>query len=104
MTTPPTTPDIPLPDGAVKASKWQDVHTDKAFRFFEGASWEVFRRNERKDEIVVRVIGIQQMDGRVLREVSVHQTHADDPLTPAEAMQLARSLISAVQEIERWSE
>jgi hypothetical protein len=99
----PTIPDVPLPDGAVKASKWQDVHTDKAFRFFEGASWEVFRRNERRDEIVVRVIGIQELDGTVKREVVVHQTHADDPLTPSEAMQLVRALVGAVQEIERWS-
>ena len=99
----PTIPDVPLPAGAVKAAKWQDVHTDKAFRFFEGASWEVFRRNERKHEITVRVIGIQELDGTASREVAVHQTHADDPLTPGEAMQLCRALAAAVQEINRWT-
>jgi hypothetical protein len=91
-------PDLPIPAGAVEA-EWQDPGTPKAFRYFEGKHWTVFREHSR--DIEVYVAGIQELDGSVKREIVVHETHADEPLTPGEALQLARALSGAAAALGR---
>jgi hypothetical protein len=97
-------PDVPMPGGAVTA-EWQDAGTPNAFRYFEGSRWVVDRRVDRarSEDIEVYVAGTQEPDGTVVRDIVVHQLHSDDPIMPRQARQLARALIAAADEIDRWT-
>ena len=86
--------EVPPPAGAVKVTEWLD-DSPEPFRYFEG-SRHVIERDERSEDIHVYVAGIQYVDGRVQREIVVHQLHADEPLrTLAQARQLADAINAA---------
>ncbi|MBZ4622562.1 hypothetical protein [Mycobacterium avium] len=53
-----------------------------------------------RDDIDVYVHGTQATDGTVTRHISVHQLHADNPVTAAQARQLARTLVAAADEAD----
>jgi hypothetical protein len=52
---------------------------------------------------LVYIAGTQKLDGTVKRGIVVHQLHADDPMTPQQARQLARALIAAADDVDRWT-
>jgi hypothetical protein len=52
---------------------------------------------------LVYIAGTQELDGTVEREIVVHQLHADDPIMPQQARQLASALVAAADEIDRWA-
>jgi hypothetical protein len=97
-------PQVPYPGGAVKADPWEDL-SSSPFRYFEGSRWVVDRREDLPSsrDIDVYIAGIQAPDGTIEREVVVNQCHADDPMTPRQARQLARALIAAVAEVDGWA-
>jgi hypothetical protein len=103
MTTNPF-PQVPFPAGAVKAD-WHDLHSLNAFRYFEGAHRVVDRRDDlpSSQDVLVYIAGTQALDGTVEREIVVHQLHADEPITPQQARQLARALVAAADDIDRWT-
>jgi hypothetical protein len=91
----PNTNCIPLPAGAITAER-QDPSTRHAYRYFEIRRWLI----EARTPIAVMVGGIQHPSGRVQPEVTISQLHQDDPITAAQARQLARVLIAAADEVE----
>jgi hypothetical protein len=53
--------------------------------------------------IEVYVHGTQDADGTVTRRISVHQLHADNPITAAQARQLAHALAAAeAEQMDRY--
>jgi|SRR5271166_823681 len=102
MPTTTTTPthDVALRAGAAKG-EWQDVGTPGAFHYFEGSRWVVDRHEDlpTSRDVEVYIRGTQDPDGMVEREIVVHQLHADGPITPRQARQVARTLIAAADEV-----
>ena len=72
-----------------------------AFHYFEGSRWVVDRREDlpTSRDVEVYIRGTQDPDGMVEREIVVHQLHADSPITPRQARQVARRLIAAADEV-----
>jgi hypothetical protein len=97
-------PQVPFPAGAVKAD-WQDLGSPNAFRYFEGEHRVVDRREDlpSSQDVLVYIAGTQALDGTVEREIVVHQLHADHPITPQQARQVARALVAAADDIDRWA-
>jgi hypothetical protein len=97
-------PQVSFPAGAVKAD-WPDLGSPNAFRYFEGSRQVVDRRKDLRgsQDILVYIAGTQELDGTVEREIVVHQLHADDPIMPQQARQLASALVAAADEIDRWA-
>jgi hypothetical protein len=110
MTTTTTThPDVygtvPWPTGAVKVRDWHDVGTSAAGRAFDGLSWVIEGDGWHKDDIRVRIQGIQSPTGDVReRVISAGEVHPDTPITAAQARQLAQALIAAADEYDRVSD
>jgi len=52
----------------------------------------------------VFISGIQRVDDTGERGICCNQLHADDPITSAQARQLARLLISAADALDRGTE
>jgi hypothetical protein len=90
MTTTTPTPDVPLPPGAVMA-EWQDLEfPGYAFRYFEGRHWVI--EQDWADDAEVYIRGTQNPDGTIdEHHVVVHQLHADDPITAAQAPERGRN-------------
>ncbi len=59
-----------------------------------GSRWVVDRREDlpSSQDIEVYIRGTQDPDGTVEREIVVNQLHAEDPITPQQARQLAGAL------------
>ena len=53
---------------------------------------------------MVYVDGIQRGDGTVEGDVVVHELRCDDPITPAQARQIARALVAAADIVDRMAE
>jgi hypothetical protein len=87
--------DVPLPAGAVQVDDWDQW----GCRYFTGSKWLV-ERDDREEDIECSSTGSQHPDGRLERLMHVHRLHADDPINPAQARQLARALIAAADEYE----
>jgi len=66
---------VPLPAGAVKVSDW-DGHPDDG-RYWAGPMWRIDARDHfvGAEPIFVQVEGMQYPDGRVKREIGIHQLH-----------------------------
>jgi len=95
-TTPTTTPNVPAPAGAVDVDAW-----DKSIpgRSFTGRSWVIAGAGWHPDDIDVYIHGIQSFNGEVERTIVAGNLHPDNPITSAQARQLARALL--VQELVR---
>ena len=91
--------DVPDPAGAVKLGTWE---AEMGGRYFDGSS-RVVNRDDRRTDITVEIIGIQYADGHVVeREIRV-DVSGDEPLTLAQARQLAEALNAATDEAEKMS-
>jgi hypothetical protein len=103
MTT--TTPSVLMPAGAIKVYDWDDTESPHPIRVFDGTTRfiECNGRYE-KEDVMVRLQGIQHADGRVERQIAVSPLHEDHPLTIEQARQFARALIAAADEIDQMSE
>lgn len=93
---------IPHPAGAVHIEDWDDADTPEPFRFFDGSRWGVDRPH-RDSDLEVRVSGLQYHDGRIVRDIVVHELHADEPITIEQARRLAAALIAAADEVEQMN-
>ena len=71
MTTTPTTPNVPIPAGALRVADWHDVGTDGEARAFIGRSWVIDGGGWHKDDISVEIRGIQHPAGEVDRVIMV---------------------------------
>lgn len=92
-------PDVPMPAGTIEAQDWEDpalTGYDQPSRYFTGTTRTVAAR----PKVDVVIVGIQYEDGTVERELLVHQTHADYPLTLAQARALGEAILAAVDEAE----
>jgi hypothetical protein len=78
------------PEDATWIGPWEEGR-----RLFDGQSWTVEHttHNGRPYPITVAVIGKQYLDGRVQRRIAVDVP--GDPITPAEARQVAEALTQA---------
>jgi hypothetical protein len=107
MTTTPTTPrrpTVPLPVGAVKADDWESRGGEMPYRIARGAD----RGVDGVPSTVVWTSVVQFADGTLddgsrTEPPSVHVENPDRGLTSAQARQLARLLISAADEVDRWT-
>jgi hypothetical protein len=91
---------IPDPAGAVHIDKWRaDDNGEGFFRYFAGSSWVVERTEQHADAAVV-IGGLQHADGTVSRSIWCGAAQ----LTTSEARQLARALIAAADEAERFND
>ena len=94
--------DLPMPAGAVKVYEWINPGTDYAFRAFDSDRWSVPCDGEYGQDIEVWHGGVQYGDGSdVYRDIYVHQTHADDPLTITQARKLRDTLSEVIAEVEQ---
>lgn len=92
---------VPAPAGAERIGAWCDELKATPFRYFEGKRHHV----ERGDRpVVVYIDGIQRCDGTVDCGVVVHELRFDDPITAAQARQIARALIAAADVVDRMTE
>ena len=82
---------------------WADVNTPVPLRAYDGKCWVVENRtrNGHEANVYVCIAGVQRPDGRVERHIIVDELGARDPLTAAEARQLARALIAAADDVDR---
>ena len=96
------TTEIPLPAGAERVYDWHDVGTDDEGRFFYGRGWVIERAANQRDDMFVDIRGVQRPTGEVRREIAAGPLHPDNPITPAQARQLARALMAAADEVDRW--
>ena len=85
---------VPFPTGAHHVQAWED-----GSRYFETPRSVVPIRGE---EVAVFTAGSQHADGRITREICVNQLHPDNPITVAQARQIARALMAAADAVERW--
>jgi hypothetical protein len=88
---------------AVRVHEWDDTQTLTPFRYFVGSS-RVVDRPHHDTDIDVYLAGIQDHDGSASREIVVHELHADEPMTIAQARQLAQALTELVAEAETMDE
>jgi hypothetical protein len=96
MSTTATTPDLPIPAGAVWA-EWQDPGTPHAFRLFNGSE-RVIARSDAKvgignKDMLMFIGGTQRPDGTVERHILPPDLHPDMPITPEQAIELGRALV-----------
>jgi len=100
MTNTPTIPNIPLPDGAVRAFEWESPeHTGCPdwLRNFDGTT-------RMAEGIEVTAEGVQYGDGRVdYPMIRVRDVDPDTPLTIHEARELAAALVAAAYEAGGWA-
>lgn len=92
-------PGTPLPAGAIETQEWEHptrTGYDQPSRYFTGTTRTVAAR----PKVDVVIVGIQYQDGTVERELLVHQTHADYPLTLGQARALGEAILAAVNEAE----
>lgn len=92
-------PNYPLPAGAAEVNEWEAptrTGDNQPSRYFTGT----IRTVAACSEIDVVIAGTQQQDGTVQREVLVHRTHADHPLTLEQARALGEAILAAVNEAE----
>lgn len=101
-----TTPDLPIPAGAVWA-EWQDLGTPDAYRAFNGSRRVIkgdgTKRGIGNDDIPVRIVGTQQPDGTVDRLMLVGPLHPDDPITVDQAAQLGLALLELAHEAQQMA-
>ena len=60
-------------------------------------------RDDKHDDVTVYIYGTQFPDGHTERNITVHQLHADDPLTVEQARRLAQALIEAADEAKEMN-
>lgn len=101
MSTATTTsrPSTPLPAGAIEANDWEPparTGHDQLSRYFTGTTRTVAARLG----LDVAIAGTQYEDGTVHRELLIHRTHADHPLTLEQARALGEAILAAVNEAE----
>jgi hypothetical protein len=101
-----TTPDVPLPDGAVRVYQWDPPAVTGypcGSRYFVCTS-----RRITVDEpgtastggaFEVSIDGTQWSDGRIDRCISMN----DSELSPSQARQLAAALSAAADEVDGWA-
>ncbi len=92
--------DIALPAGAAHVDPWTDEGKPTANRYFETPRTLI--ACERGD-VAVFALGLQYPNGSCMREIRLHELHADDPITVGEARQIARALMQMADAVERWS-
>ncbi|BBY36310.1 hypothetical protein MMAN_04440 [Mycobacterium mantenii] len=101
-------PNVPLPAGAGIVDEWLDAGTPHAYRTWHGWHRTIAADDPGdrpwSDDIEVYVHGTQATDGTVTRHISVHQLHADNPVTAAQARQLARTLMAAADEADMMAD
>ncbi|MCB0935748.1 MAG: hypothetical protein KDB55_07025 [Mycobacterium sp.] len=93
-TTTNTAPNLPIPAGAHRVQHWQD-----GSRYFETPRIVIPIKDE---DVVVFTAGFQHDNGSTTREICVNQLHPDNPITVAQARQIARALMAAADAVERW--
>jgi hypothetical protein len=91
--------EIALPAGAVSALPWDS----DGWRCFDGSSWCIERTTRGAADIQVTIVGVQYADGRIERQIEVHELHHDEPITPLEAQQLGAVIAAAADEVDRLS-
>ena len=111
-----TTPDVPLPSGAVPPAdpvqEWMEYDGDKV-RIIHGEKHEVVSSAAPDIEVSVEASAVQLVDGSIQPRgdnpgiesgptVSI-QSHWEAYLTAAEARQVARYIEEAASTIEQWS-
>ncbi|BCI89368.1 hypothetical protein PJK45_20610 [Mycobacterium kansasii] len=101
MTT--TTPDVPLPPGAVFANLWEDATTDRPYRRITS---EV-RSIEGNTNVLVWVEAIQYGDGSLdqsaIDRPSVQIEANQEALSSRQARELAAALLTAADELDGWA-
>ena len=99
MTTPTTTPhpDLPVPAGAREVEAWD--YRERARNFY-GGSWVIPGEGWCPDGFQVYIYGTQHFSGEVQREIVAGVLHPDNPITSAQARQLARALMAAADELD----
>jgi hypothetical protein len=96
-------PDVPHPAGATHVADWYDVDGPDAARCFTGSEWAV-DRGQHSPDLLVQIDGTQYRDGKAVRFISVMEGQYErlTELSGARARQLARALIAAADEVDRW--
>jgi hypothetical protein len=100
-----TTPNVPLPAGAIRVGDWHDVGTDHEGRDFDGRSWVIEGAGRfRPRDIDVCIQGTQYATGEVDRVIAAGELHPDYVITSAQARRLGHALIAAADEMDSLSD
>lgn len=108
MTTTTTNPypDVRIPAGAVWA-EWEDLGTSWAFRHFRGTERVIDAVDAKagigNEAVRVYIGGMQEPDGTSERYI-VGALHADNPITPQQAVLLGRALMELGLEAQEMAE
>ncbi len=106
MTTTTDLANVPHPAGATHVADWYDLQfgIDHVSRYFSGSS-RVVERDGNDRDLVVQIDGTQGADGGVTRRILVFDGNTEAvELSGARARQLARALIAAADEVDRWAQ
>ncbi|MES5378544.1 hypothetical protein ABVN64_03045 [Mycolicibacterium conceptionense] len=102
---------LPHPADAVTVGEWENINAEwgtleHPFRHFIGSSWVIPARHKQPlgwgvghDDVRVQIEGVQLVDGRITRYITV--TGDVSVLPPASARLLSESLSGAHAEVER---
>jgi hypothetical protein len=96
-----STPDVPVPAGAVRAEDWEP----ERYRVFEGEQRYI------NESISVWTHGLQHADGTIddgtSREapgIAISGVHWEDAIDAETARRLADLLVMAADEVDRWAQ
>lgn len=91
-------PEVPLPAGAYTCGDWgHDSAGNAMWREFQGTCRDVEVHYAERSYVRIQITGEQDRDGSIERYITMN----GESLTATEARQLARTLMSAVDELDR---